>query len=158
MHGRVGKLWSSWNFVSAETKALTLFVRDNRLKVYNEPGPYGSTLAELDLNNGQQTRSNSKLAYYPDYPNGATTYYFNLGDMIAGLDRKDACTLFESESDYPRINPVRSVGADGLGNHIGRSVFNKETYTFWITYDQSKYVLPHSGSYDWEAQIVCVMK
>ena len=148
-------------FLSAEIKAVTLFVQNNKLKVYNDAGPFGGTLAELDLYDSQGSlgNSNSKLAYAPDYPTtGSSTYYFNLGDMITGLDRKDPCTLFESETDFPRVSPVRSVGADGIGNHIGKDVFGKETYTFWITYDQPSYVLPHTGSFDWEAQIVCAMK
>ena len=145
---------------SAETEAVTIFVHNFNLKVYNGAGPNGDVLAELDLrsSDGSLGNSNDKLAFFPQYPTDASTYFFNLGDMITGLDRRDSCTLFASENDYPRVSPVRSVGADGIGNHIGKAVFGKETYTFWITYDQPSYVFPHSYSYDWEAQIVCVMQ
>ena len=128
----------------------------NVLKVYENAGPYGSPLAQLTLS--ATGAKNNILAFYPTYPTSdSSTYYFNLGDLIPGINRNNACTLFDSENDYPLASPVRSVGADGIGNHIGKVVFDKETYTFWITYSQSSFILPHSGSKDWEAQIICVM-
>ena len=51
---------------------------------------------------------------------------------------------------------MKSVGADGVGNHSGKNVFGRDTYTFWVTYNREHYVLPQNpGDYDWEAQIVC---
>ena len=130
-------------------------MQDNVLKVYENAGPSGSLLAQLTLSTAGA--DNSMLSFAPTYPAGSSTYFFNLGDLIPGITRNNACTLFESETDYPLVSPVRSVGADGIGNHIGKIVFNKETYTFWITYSQTEFILPHSGSKDWEAQIICVM-
>ena len=109
-------------------------------------------LATLTLSSGGS--SNNLLAYVPNYPSGASTYYFNLGDML-GIGRDNPCTLFESETDYPVASPIRSVGADGIGNNIGVEVFGKETYTFWITFNQEDYILPPPSFPDWETQIVC---
>ena len=135
---------------------MTIFVQNNVMKVYDSAGPYGLLLAELTLSTAGS--ENGMIAFDPSYPTSdSSTYYFNIGDLIPGITRNNACTLFDSENDYPLSNPVRSVGADGIGNHIGKTVFNKETYTFWITYSQSTFVLPHSGSRDWDAQIICVM-
>ena len=129
-------------------------MQNNVLKVYDSAGPYGHKLAELKLET--KGSKSDELAYYPNMPDGASTYFFNLGDLM-GLNRNNPCTLFESENDYVQLSPQRVVGADGIGNHIGYTVFKKHTYTFWISFNQQGYILPHSANtYDWEAQIVCV--
>ena len=48
--------------------------------------------------------------------------------------------------DYPVITPLRSVGADGVSNTVGRRFFGKETYTFWIMFNTERYILPQSES------------
>lgn len=125
------------------------------MKVVDSAGPYGTALATLTLRS--RGARNNNLAFYPNIPPGASTYFFNLGALLPGITRKDSCTLFESETDYPQKSPQRSVGADGLGNHIGRRVFgSKPGYTFWITFNEPQYILPHdANTHDWEAQIVC---
>lgn len=146
--------------VSTGFKALTLFVRENKLQVHDGAGgTEGRKLAELTLRNEGKLITDDKklLGYEPNYPSESSTYYFNLGDLL-GAKRENPCTLYESETDYPRAKPLRMVGADGIGNHRGQQVFKKQTYTFWITFDEEKHILPHSGSYDWEAQIVCGFK
>ena len=118
-------------------------------------GPGGKQLASLALS--QAGARNDKVAFEPYYPRGGSTYFFNLGDML-GAKRENPCTLFESNSDYPMITPLRSVGADGVGNTVGRRIFGRETYTFWITFNTEQYILPQARSNDWEAQIVCGFK
>lgn len=126
------------------------------LKVYQNAGPSGTLLSQLSLTT--YGSSNDKLAFSPSYPTStSSTYYFNLGDLISGIGQNNPCTVFESKTGYPRVSPVRSVGADGVGNRIGRTTFGKQTYTFWITYNQGSYIPPHSGSNDWELQIMCAM-
>ena len=142
---------------NTELKAVTIFVQNNVMKVLDSAGPYGRELARLILSSRGAT--SDKLAFYPNMPPGASTYFFNLGALIPGISRSDSCTLFESETDYPQASPQRSVGADGLGNHIGKHIFRRRPgYTFWITFKQQKYVLPHqANTFDWEAQIVCTI-
>lgn len=127
-------------------------MRNKELRVYDGPGPTGELLATLPLDQG--AIGNELLAFNPDYPAGATTYFFNLGVMLK-LGRENPCTLFESETDYPVASPIRSVGADGLGNEIGQQVFKEKTYTFWITFNEKHYILPPPDHPDWETQIVC---
>jgi hypothetical protein len=115
-------------------------------------------LAEVRLDD-PQNRQNDKVAFYPNMPAGVSTYFFNLGALIPGLTRRNPCTLFESETDYVRVTPRRIVGADGIGNHIGYQIFGDKTYTFWISFCEQNYILPHkAGDYNWEAQIVCVVQ
>ena len=143
--------------ISLELKAVTIFVQNNVLKVYDGAGPNGQILAELRLY--PQGRVTDKLAYCPNVPDGATTYVFNLGALIPELNRNNPCTLFESEiDDFKPLPPRRVVGADGLGNNVGQKLFHKDTYTFWISFDQKNYILPNSPKYNWEAQIVCVVQ
>ena len=54
------------------------------------------------------------------------------------------CTLFDSENDYVRLSPQHVVGADGIGNHIGYTVFKKHTYTFWISFNEQGYTSYHT--------------
>ena len=132
-------------------------MKDNVLKVYDDAGPNGKLLGSLELTSSGN--KNDVLAYLNDYPSGATTYLFNLGDMMnLGTNQGIPCALFDSEEDYPLPSPLMSTGADALGNHIGKEYFNKETYTFWITYNKANFILPHDGSKDWEAQIACAFK
>ena len=58
-------------------------MRDNVLMVYDSAGSYGKKLAELRLEPQGGTTSN--LAYYPNKPTGASTYFFNLGALMPGL-------------------------------------------------------------------------
>ena len=107
--------------------------------VYDSAGPDGKKLAELTLY--PQGGKTSNLAYYPNMPTGASTYFFNLGALMPGLNQNNPCTLFESETDYVRLSSQHVVGADGLGNHIGLEVFHVQTYTFWISFNQQGYLL-----------------
>lgn len=50
------------------------------MKVYDGAGPTGNLLATLPLGTGPS--GNELLAFNPNYPDDATTYYFNLGDML----------------------------------------------------------------------------
>ena len=112
-----------------DLKAVTIFVRDNLLMVYDSAGPYGQKLAELRLET--QGSKTDKLAYYPNMPADASTYFFNLGALMPGLNRNNPCTLFESETDYVRLSPQRVVGADGIGirrhTHSGFHSVSRDT-------------------------------
>ena len=104
----------------------------------------------------KSTSQTPALRMDPNYPDGGTTYFFNMGLLLPGLTRDNACILLDSETDYPRLEPHRSTGADSIGNHAGMYAFGKETFTFWITYNRPGYVLPHSESYDWDVKIACL--
>jgi hypothetical protein len=139
---------------NADVVAVTFFVSDEVVHLYDGPGQNGDLLATLTL--GSEASSNNYLAFDPNYPTGATTYLINLGEAL-GLGRGDVCTVFESEANYPSVSPIRSVGADRNGNNIGREVFGEKTYTFWITFNEPNYILSvPTDNLNWEVQIVCV--
>ena len=93
--------------ISLELKAVTIFVQNNVLKVYDGAGPNGQILAQLSLIRGGM--KDNFLAYCPNVPAGATTYVFNLGVLIPELNRNNPCTLFESETDDFKV-PFNCVG------------------------------------------------
>lgn len=139
---------------------MTIFAKNNRLDVYSgtRPGGGHSPIATINLGSQRTVNSDNSLAYDPRYTHKSSVqgsaYFFNLGKLLR-VAHGYSCTLFEAETDYPLARPLRSIGADSIGNHIGRELFGSYTFTFWILFEQENYIIPDSGDYDYEAQIVC---
>ena len=138
---------------------MTIFAKDNEVKVYSGNLPEGQTkIATLDLGSQKSVNSDKTLAYDPQYTrSGAvlgSAYFFNMGHLLDAAHGQ-SCVLFEAETDYPMDCPRRSTGADAIGNHTGKEIFGEETFTFWILFDQANYIIPNSGNYYFEAHIMC---
>ena len=136
---------------------MTIFDSETVLKVYDGAGKTGTELAELHLTSSES--KNDKLAFDPTSTSGGTTYYFNLGDIL-GVKQGNPCTLFALNTGHhwSLDAPRWSIGTDTIGNDIGKKIFGKETYTFWIKFDRSYFYVGHYGVTFWEAQIVCAFQ
>ena len=141
---------------------MTIFAKNNRLEVYsgNIPGRGQSPIATLDLGSQRTVNAEKSLAFDPRYTRNSvvqgSAYFFNMNALL-DAGHGESCTLFDAETDYPIAYPLRSTGADGIGNHVGREIFGKYgQFTFWILFHKENYIIPASSDYDYELHIVCM--
>ena len=140
-----------FSLIVTDFKAINIFIQNNMVKFSNEAGQIG------DLVPVKNTDKSKSWMYCGNYKgDGLTVCAIDMQKLIPTLTRHTPCAVFDVETDYP-TKEIMTFGADGLGNHFGKTIFGRETYTSWLEVNKPYYPLPHSSTNDWEIYILCAV-